>query len=93
MFPALALLLLLLASPSCSSPDEKRLVNWLMEGYNREERPVLNESDPVHLSVKLELRQILDLDEKNQVEWRYTCYTVVTYCGADHLTFRRCLRP
>ncbi len=63
----LLLLLLQCASPSLSAVAENELVTWLMDGYNREERPVRDESQPVELSVKLELRQILDLDEKNQV--------------------------
>lgn len=35
--------------------------------YDPYERPVANSSDPLLVSVKIYLQQILDVDEKNQV--------------------------
>ena len=63
----LLLILLLLCGCCRSSPSERRLLEDLMYRYTKEERPVVDEEEPVQLSVGLDFRQILDLDEKNQV--------------------------
>ncbi|XP_023344309.1 acetylcholine receptor subunit alpha-type acr-16 [Eurytemora carolleeae] len=52
---------------SLSSMHERRLLNDLFLNYNKLERPVNNESEPVQLSVSISLQQIVDLDEKNQI--------------------------
>ena len=38
-----------------------------MENYQKYERPVLDESDPVELQFGIDLQQIIDLDERNQL--------------------------
>jgi len=50
--------------------DEKRLIKRLLHRYERAGvvgRPVLNQSQTIHVNYGLALIQILDLDEKNQV--------------------------
>ena len=49
-----------------SCPDEQRLINDLMRGYNTLERPVANESEALALDFGLTLQQIMSVDEKNQ---------------------------
>ncbi|CAB3400753.1 unnamed protein product [Caenorhabditis bovis] len=65
---------------SCSS-DEYRLLSDLRHNYDPYERPVANSSEPLVVSVKIYLQQILDVDEKNQVitlvawiEYQWTDY-------------------
>ena len=48
-------------------PDEQRLMNRLFSHYDRHSRPVFNNNDPVIISMSLTIRQIFELDEKNQV--------------------------
>ena len=64
-----------------AGPDERRLLQHLMENYQKFERPVENESQSVRLQFGLTLQQIMDLvefkswneklhlfqDEKNQI--------------------------
>ncbi|XP_061669946.1 neuronal acetylcholine receptor subunit alpha-7-like [Syngnathoides biaculeatus] len=52
---------------SFQGPDELRLLNMLLSGYNSLERPVFNESQKLIVGVGITLRQIMDVDEKNQV--------------------------
>ena len=50
--------------------DEKRLIKKLLNSYETVGvvgRPVLNQSETIHVNYGLALIQILDLDEKNQV--------------------------
>jgi len=50
--------------------DEKRLIKMLLNNYEKVGvvgRPVLNQSETIHVNYGLALIQILDLDEKNQV--------------------------
>jgi len=56
-----------LVSPAASTADERRLINDLLLNYNRLERPTLRIDEPVVLTMNLDLRSILDLDEMNQV--------------------------
>ena len=42
-------------------PDERRLLQDLMENYQKFERPVEDESQPVKLQFGLTLQQIMDL--------------------------------
>ena len=49
------------------SDDEYRLLQDLKERYDPVERPVLNHTDAVQVSMHLYLQQIVDVDEKNQV--------------------------
>ena len=44
-----------------SGEAERRLLNTLLEQYNKLERPVYNESDPVVLKFGLTLQQIIDV--------------------------------
>ena len=44
-----------------SGEAERRLLNTLMEQYNKLERPVYNESDPLVLTFGLTLQQIIDV--------------------------------
>ncbi|XP_059080776.1 neuronal acetylcholine receptor subunit alpha-7-like isoform X4 [Tigriopus californicus] len=50
-----------------SGPNERRLINDLLEKYNNLERPVYNESEALKLAFGLTLQQIIDVDEKNQI--------------------------
>ncbi|CAI5455874.1 unnamed protein product [Caenorhabditis angaria] len=63
------------------SADEYRLLSDLRHNYDAYERPVANSSEPLVVSVKIYLQQILDVDEKNQVitlvawiEYQWTDY-------------------
>ncbi|XP_063880210.1 neuronal acetylcholine receptor subunit alpha-10-like [Scylla paramamosain] len=47
--------------------DEKRLLDSLMTGYDRNVRPVRNASNPIVIQLGITLTQIFDMDEKNQV--------------------------
>ncbi|KAL3318204.1 Neuronal acetylcholine receptor subunit alpha-3 [Cichlidogyrus casuarinus] len=48
---------------------EKRLRNKLFDAnyYDKRERPVLNPQDSVHITIKGDMVQIMDVDEQNQV--------------------------
>jgi len=48
-------------------PHERRLLNDLLQHYNKLERPTVNESEAVVLNFGLTLQQIIDVDEKNQL--------------------------
>ncbi|GMT36339.1 hypothetical protein PFISCL1PPCAC_27636, partial [Pristionchus fissidentatus] len=64
-----------------SSPDEYRLLSDLRHNYDPYERPVANSSDPLKVSIKLYLQQILDVDEKNQV---ITLVAWIEYTWSDY---------
>ncbi|CAD6187186.1 unnamed protein product [Caenorhabditis auriculariae] len=64
-----------------ASAEEYRLLSDLRRNYDPYERPVANSSEPLVVSVKIYLQQILDVDEKNQVitlvawvEYQWTDY-------------------
>ncbi|EYC11935.1 hypothetical protein Y032_0049g1863 [Ancylostoma ceylanicum] len=66
-FLALAMLLHLLLLPMVScSPSEQRLMNDLLAGYVREERPVLDSSKPVVVTLGIAMQQIINLNEKEE---------------------------
>ncbi|CAJ0583372.1 unnamed protein product, partial [Mesorhabditis spiculigera] len=65
----------------CFNPDEFRLLADLRHNYDAFERPVQNSSDPLVVSVKLYLQQILDVDEKNQV---ITIVAWIEYTWTDY---------
>ncbi|XP_063281398.1 neuronal acetylcholine receptor subunit alpha-7-like [Pelobates fuscus] len=46
---------------------QRRLYRDLLRNYNRLERPVVNDSQPLLVELQLSLLQIIDVDEKNQV--------------------------
>uniref|UniRef100_A0A670YT76 Neurotransmitter-gated ion-channel ligand-binding domain-containing protein n=1 Tax=Pseudonaja textilis TaxID=8673 RepID=A0A670YT76_PSETE len=46
---------------------QRKLYRELLKNYNPLERPVANDSQPLTVSFSLSLRQIMDVDEKNQV--------------------------
>ncbi|XP_062608981.1 neuronal acetylcholine receptor subunit alpha-10-like [Saccostrea cucullata] len=48
-------------------PDEQRLMNHILRGYEKAVRPVQNASSAVIVKMGLTLTQIFDMDEKNQV--------------------------
>ena len=52
---------------SKANRHEARLLDDLLENYQKYERPVLDESDPVELQFGIDLQQIIDLDERNQL--------------------------
>ncbi|XP_040900214.1 neuronal acetylcholine receptor subunit alpha-7-like [Toxotes jaculatrix] len=52
---------------SLQGPNQRRLFSDLMANYNRLERPVFNDSQKLTIHFGLSLRQIMDVDEKNQV--------------------------
>lgn len=67
--------------PVSASAEEYRLLSDLRHNYDPYERPVANSSEPLVVSVKIYLQQILDVDEKNQVitlvawvEYQWTDY-------------------
>ena len=58
----LSLLVICLSLDSVDSGEaERRLLNELMGQYNKLERPVYNESDPLVLTFGLTLQQIIDV--------------------------------
>ncbi|XP_039608094.1 cholinergic receptor, nicotinic, alpha 11 isoform X1 [Polypterus senegalus] len=48
-------------------PHQRTLLKELLKDYNRMERPVANDSQPLTVHFSLSLMQIMDVDEKNQV--------------------------
>ncbi|CAG2238742.1 CHRNN [Mytilus edulis] len=48
-------------------PDEQRLMNYILKGYEKSVRPVRNASTAVKIKMGLTMTQIFDMDEKNQV--------------------------
>lgn len=68
-WPSLILFITIASFPfgAESGAHERRLLNDLLEHYNKLERPVMNESDAVVLKFGLTLQQIIDVDEKNQL--------------------------
>ncbi|KAK0047763.1 neuronal acetylcholine receptor subunit alpha-7-like isoform X1 [Biomphalaria pfeifferi] len=66
--PVLWLLLSLLKG-SRQGDNERRVLRHLFEEsvYNKLERPVVNESEPINVSFGIILQQIIDVDEKNQI--------------------------
>ncbi|KAM4709404.1 neuronal acetylcholine receptor subunit alpha-7-like [Discoglossus pictus] len=46
---------------------QRKLYRDLLRNYNRLERPVVNDSQPLLVELQLSLLQIIDVDEKNQV--------------------------
>ncbi|XP_008302876.1 neuronal acetylcholine receptor subunit alpha-7 [Stegastes partitus] len=65
--------LLFVAAAACTvkvshqGPNQRRLYKDLMTNYNPLERPVANDSQTLTVNFGLTLRQIMDVDEKNQV--------------------------
>ena len=52
---------------SQASSHESRLLQNLLKSYQKYERPVAIESEPVELIFGISLQQIIDLDERNQL--------------------------
>lgn len=50
-----------IVSDVLGGPNERRLLNDLLEHYNTLERPVFNESEPLQLMFGLTLQQIIDV--------------------------------
>ncbi|KJH51504.1 Cation transporter family protein [Dictyocaulus viviparus] len=61
----IVLYLILLPSLNCS-PAEQRLMNDLMAGYVRDERPVLDSNKPIVVSLGVSMQQIINLNEKEE---------------------------
>ncbi|XP_028399064.1 neuronal acetylcholine receptor subunit alpha-10-like isoform X2 [Dendronephthya gigantea] len=61
------LLFILLKTVSDCSCFEKELLDHLFKDYDKDMRPVLNDSDTVTVTMGLSLHQIMDVDEKNQI--------------------------
>jgi len=61
-----AALLFVLKDIYCG-PYEKMLLKHLLYDYERQNRPVLNETEPLVLTFGITLQQIIDVDEKNQL--------------------------
>ena len=61
-----SLIILSLKSIECSD-SEKTLVRKLLRDYEPLARPVNNSSMPVTLTIIVTLKQIVDLDERNQI--------------------------
>ncbi|CAJ0948330.1 unnamed protein product, partial [Mesorhabditis belari] len=63
-------------SPSeLQQTDMRVLYDHLFNGYQRELRPVLDENDPVNVKLKFWLKQILKVDERDQI--------VTVYCWLE----------
>ena len=58
---------ILLPRKSFGHEHERRLLEDLLKEYQILERPVFDERDPVELEFGISLRQIIDLDERNQL--------------------------
>ncbi|TNN42648.1 Neuronal acetylcholine receptor subunit alpha-7 [Liparis tanakae] len=52
---------------SVQGPHQRSLLKNLLKDYNRMERPVGNDSQPLTVIFSLSMVQIMDVDEKNQV--------------------------
>ncbi|XP_061133216.1 neuronal acetylcholine receptor subunit alpha-7-like [Syngnathus typhle] len=52
---------------SIQGPNERRLFEDLLREYNVLERPIFNESQTLNVDVGITLRQIMDVDETNQM--------------------------
>ncbi|XP_075874773.1 neuronal acetylcholine receptor subunit alpha-7-like isoform X2 [Nelusetta ayraudi] len=89
----------LMVEVSLQGPNAKRLYKDLMAGYNSMVRPVANESESISVKFGVTLRQIIDVDEKNQIlttnMWlnlQWTDYqlqwNVADYPGVSNLRFR-----
>uniref|UniRef100_A0A8C2GRD7 Neuronal acetylcholine receptor subunit alpha-7 n=1 Tax=Cyprinus carpio TaxID=7962 RepID=A0A8C2GRD7_CYPCA len=52
---------------SVQGPYQRTLLKNLLKDYNRMERPVANDSQPLTVFLSMSLIQIMDVDEKNQV--------------------------
>ncbi|KAK3727962.1 hypothetical protein QZH41_015910, partial [Actinostola sp. cb2023] len=51
----------------CSKNERALLKKLFMTGYNKQERPVINDSNAVTVVLGMTLNQIIDVDEKNQI--------------------------
>ena len=49
------------------SDQETKLINDLLSSYQKYSRPVSDPVLPLHLNITLTLKQIIDLDERNQL--------------------------
>ncbi|CAN7982904.1 unnamed protein product, partial [Ixodes hexagonus] len=49
------------------SPDAKRLYDDLISRYNKLVRPVVNDTDPLTVKIKLKLSQLIEVNLKNQI--------------------------
>uniref|UniRef100_A0A8C4X408 Neuronal acetylcholine receptor subunit alpha-7 n=1 Tax=Erpetoichthys calabaricus TaxID=27687 RepID=A0A8C4X408_ERPCA len=56
-----------IAMLTLQGPHQRTLLKELLKDYNRMERPVANDSQPLTVHFSLSLMQIMDVDEKNQV--------------------------
>lgn len=66
IFICITLLFIRVASP-VSVPDEQRLFEDLMLGYENSVRPVIDANTVLKVTFSLKLNQIIDLDERHQV--------------------------
>jgi len=64
---SLAMIITCLPLGTIGGSAERRLLEDLMNYYQKLERPVANESEAVQLKFGLTLQQIMDVDEKNQM--------------------------
>ncbi|XP_038660163.1 neuronal acetylcholine receptor subunit alpha-7 isoform X2 [Scyliorhinus canicula] len=91
-------LILCLLQDSQQGEYQRKLYRDLMKNYNRLERPVLNESQPLVVDLGVTFIQIIDVDEKNQVlitnvwlqmYWTdcYLRWNVTEYGGVRNLRF------
>ncbi|XP_032227220.2 neuronal acetylcholine receptor subunit beta-3-like [Nematostella vectensis] len=60
---------------------EPALLNYLFQNYSKDARPVLNVDDPVQLKLGIMLRQVIDLDEREQI---LTTNVWIRQYWADH---------
>ena len=61
--------------------SEKNLLEMLMTNYTMEERPCENDKDTVNVTFSLSFRQIIDLNEVNQI---LTTYMWMDMSWVDH---------
>ncbi|XP_031571984.1 neuronal acetylcholine receptor subunit alpha-9-like [Actinia tenebrosa] len=58
---------LLMIQECYGSRYERALLKKLLENYDKQERPVINDNDTVNVVFGMTLNQIIDVDEKNQI--------------------------
>lgn len=71
----------------CSmNPDAKRLYDDLLSNYNKLVRPVLNNTDPLPVRIKLKLSQLIDIVSYNK-NHRYINLKLVDYFLISNFIF------
>lgn len=84
-----AALLSSLCADSVQGPNQRRLFRDLLHGYNRPDRPVVNNSHTLLVELNLSLMQIIDLVRRQHVATLWagsTCLTLAQLFSVDLVT-------